>query len=466
MSWMSFFEKICVCLNQAGVNYCLLRMPTELVEDARPGDIDLLVDGHDLGRFYDVLAENFDLEKLYYIQTHAQIPVIDRESGLSIKLDLHAKLYVGMSGGLFPYPIEDAVLASSELRGDIPRPAFEYEYTLLMLHALVDKSTIRNARLRHLFSLFSMAKAHQTNIYKLWERALGVGLTDSLWDALARENIDALKALRRAILRHFGSKTPLKSTKYFLTSQIRARSYLWNWPLIKPFTVAIVGPDGVGKSTLGKTMAKNPGVSYRYFGNQGTLLPTTKLIHKIWKSKQGKPVSSPVTKKDGGERKRSKPKRRSWKNRLKDVSTRPLLQWHHAAEMGARYLSEVTDSKHDVVIFDRYVYDMCIDHLQDISEPSWRRALTKLYLDYFPTPDLLVMLVADPDLIYQRKQEKTPAQLRAYMDAYRELVCLDKMNERTLAVEELQTDQSQAATAKELWHTIERVRLSRIAKIF
>src|SRR5690554_5756454 len=172
MNWMNFFEKICRCLNQASVNYCLLRMPTELVEDARPGDVDLLVDGRDLSRCYNVLTESFDLEQLSFIQTHAQIPVTDRESGLSLKLDLHAKLYVGMSGGLFPFPIEDAVLASSTLQGDIPRPAFEYEYTLLMLHTLVDKSSIREARLHHLFSLFEAAQTHQASILKLWEDAL------------------------------------------------------------------------------------------------------------------------------------------------------------------------------------------------------------------------------------------------------------------------------------------------------
>ena len=134
--------------------------------------------------------------------------------------------------------------------------------------------------------------------------------------------------------------------------------------------------------------------------------------------------------------------------------------------MGARYLSEVTDSSHDVIIFDRYVYDMCIDQLQGVSEPSWKRALIRFYLDYFPTPDLLVMLVADPDLIYQRKQEKNPVQLRAYMDSYRDLIRLYKKDEPALVVEELQTDQSEAETAEQLWSMIEKARLLRIATVF
>jgi len=466
MNWMNFFEEICRCLNESGTNYCLLRMPTEDVEDVCPGDVDLLVDGNDLGLFYDLLADNFDLEQLSFIQTHAQIPVRERESGLSLKLDIHAKLYVGMSGGLFPFPIEDAVLASSTLHGDIPRPAFEYEYTLLMLHTLVDKSSIREARLHHLFSLFEAAQTHQASILKLWEDALGAKLTDFLWRALAREDTDGLKTLRRAILRHFWLKAPVESTGHFVSSQIRARSYLWNWPLIKPFTVAIVGPDGVGKSTLGRTMAENPGVSYRYFGNQGTFLPTTKLIYKVWNSKQGKSVSRSMTQNDGGEKKRSRPKQRSWKDKLKDVSSRPLLQWHHAAEMGARYLSEIIDSDQNIIIFDRYVYDMCIDQLQGGSEPSWKRALIKFYLDYFPRPDMLVMLVADPELIYQRKQEKTPTQLRDYMDSYRELVRLYKFDDKMLAVEEFQTEKSEAETVDRLRNLIEKVRLTRIATAY
>src|SRR5690554_3642064 len=287
MNWMSFFEKICRSLNAASVEYCLLRMPTELGEDARPGDVDLLVERRDLNTFYDVLAENFGLERLSFIQTHAQIPVVDHKSGLSITLDIHAKLFVGMSGGLFPYPIEDAVLASSELEGDIPRPAFEYEYTLLMFHTLVDKPTIRQARLHHLFSLFSTAQAHKTSILEMWTAVLGADLSAAVWRALMNEDLEALKTQRRAILRHFWMKSPLESTAHILSSQIRARSYLWNWPLIKPLTVAMVGPDGVGKSTLGKAMAEDPQVSYRYFGNQGTFLPTTKLIYKVAKSTQG-----------------------------------------------------------------------------------------------------------------------------------------------------------------------------------
>ena len=70
-----------------------------------------------------------------------------------------------------------------------------------------------------------------------------------------------------------------------------------------------------------------------------------------------------------------------------------------------------------IVMFDRYVYDFYV-------QPAYRLAPTPL-LDMlrrlWPRPDIVFLLLADPQAVYRRKPELQPADIAAQQDGIREL---------------------------------------------
>lgn len=194
-------------------------------------------------------------------------------------------------------------------------------------------------------------------------------------------------------------------------------------------TVALIGPDGAGKTTVARRLVDEPGLDARYLymgisvGSSNVTLPTTRLARRVKEllpashdggrggaeDGDGRPPpdsadvgSSPA----GGLR-----KGRLWAaarllNRLAEEWYRQILARYH--EMRGR-----------VVIFDRhYVFDF---RGSDIAHRN--RSLSKRFhrwlLDRaYPRPDLVVCLDAPGDVLYQRKGEKSPEALEARRQAF------------------------------------------------
>jgi thymidylate kinase len=72
------------------------------------------------------------------------------------------------------------------------------------------------------------------------------------------------------------------------------------------------------------------------------------------------------------------------------------------------------------VIFDRYVYDARIDTLLD-SQPLSARLYGRLAMALFPDPDLLIVLDAPSELLFERKREHPVERLDRLRAAYKSL---------------------------------------------
>lgn len=183
-------------------------------------------------------------------------------------------------------------------------------------------------------------------------------------------------------------------------------------------TVAIIGPDGAGKSTLIESIHSSgllPTTVVYMGGNAATAnhaLPTTR-----WLVRHGQiDTWAPDTVASMLNKSRS-PVALGWRGLREAVKfANELLDFAY------RYgIASVARRRGDVVLFDRYIYDPMIDALVDgASSFGWFRA--RLFRGIFPRPDVVIILNAPGDLLFARKGEHSPERLDRMLRACRWLV--------------------------------------------
>ena len=162
-------------------------------------------------------------------------------------------------------------------------------------------------------------------------------------------------------------------------------------------TVAVVGPDGAGKSTLVAALHAVPeletlpiymGVDRRKATHS---LPTTRwLVRRLRHANHGRDGSR-TTRTTAGRMRR----------RARDLVALP----HELMEFGFRYLVGWWARRDGrIVIFDRYIYDPLIDARVD-GRGGWERFRGRVFATLFPAPDLIIVLEAPGSVLYARKGE-------------------------------------------------------------
>lgn len=184
----------------------------------------------------------------------------------------------------------------------------------------------------------------------------------------------------------------------------------------RTFAVALIGPDGAGKTTIARLL---PGrlpipTTYLYMGvaaeSSNRLLPTTRVLEALKARRRARPstAANPARpgRHPGGDhrRRRGAPIKAAAKaaaaglrlgNRLAEEWYRQGLAWSHQA-------------RGHIVLFDRHFY---IDyHAADIAgaPASSRRRVHGWILEHlYPRPDLVVYLDAPAEVLLARKGEGT-----------------------------------------------------------
>ena len=188
------------------------------------------------------------------------------------------------------------------------------------------------------------------------------------------------------------------------------------------FTVALIGPDGAGKTTIGRRLEKSlplP-VRYLYMGvnaeASNALLPTTRVLRAIRRRRGAPPQGGPpdprptARERRGGVRDALREARSLLRlaHRLSEEWFRQALAWYHV-------------SRGRVVLFDRHFFADYYAH--DISSaegsPVLSRRLHGFVLQHlYPRPDLMILLDAPAPLLWRRKQEGTLEALTRRRDEY------------------------------------------------
>lgn len=174
------------------------------------------------------------------------------------------------------------------------------------------------------------------------------------------------------------------------------------------FTVALVGPDGAGKTTVARRLEEVLGlpVDYLYMGvsadSSNRLLPTTRLAHALKRRRGARPDTAgprdhaAVRPPAGGRVRRA---RRSLRAGLR-LANRLAEEWHR------QLLAARSVRRGSVVLFDRHFF--ADYHAYDVvgaDRTLSRRLHGWLLAHAYPKPDLVVCLDAPGEVLHARKGE-------------------------------------------------------------
>lgn len=391
---ISIFEKI----NQEDILYCLIRDGDRAEYFSEGGEIDLLV-----SRDQFFLLANL-LERFHFIRLpdwghspHHFFISYDSKSDSWLKFDVVTEIAYGRSAHNLRTSLAENCLNHRYFNGKTYVLSPEDELVTLLLHCVLDKgyfSAVRKARLKDL-------RLQVTNGAYVTKLLSAYWLPETPWqhlvDQIEAENWDALLKNGKRVASHLARGDELGVAARALQSKILLKLNTWigKLPLKSPW-VAILAPDGAGKSTL-STRIKNSfyfPVHIIYMGlyQKGdkvsgfSFLPGSGLVKKL------------------------------------------VRQW--ARCLAARYYQK----RGRLVIFDRYTYDALLTPKKHMGTlRRWRRWLLAYAC---PAPDLVILLDAPGELLYERKGEHSPEflerQRQSYLDLkseIAELVILDARND-------------------------------------
>lgn len=187
------------------------------------------------------------------------------------------------------------------------------------------------------------------------------------------------------------------------------------------FTVALIGPDGSGKSTIGRRLleAMPLPIRYIYMGvnleASNHMLPTTRLVYAIQRGRgkrdAGPPDPTAATRRPKHPVKRALADAKSLlrvANLIAEEWYRQLWVWWY-------------ERRGFVVLCDRHFFPeyWATDIAGDGEGRPPARRLHGFVLDrFFPRPDLVVCLDAPADVLFARKAEGTPELLEGRRRQY------------------------------------------------
>jgi thymidylate kinase len=190
------------------------------------------------------------------------------------------------------------------------------------------------------------------------------------------------------------------------------------------FTVALIGPDGCGKSTISKQLLQDPSFKSKriYMGvdrmESNYALPTTHLIRWVQrKLKRGHGQGGPRDISKENEPSGSLPIKL-----LKTVKSTFVAINNIAEEWYRQLLAWYFMRSGHVVIFDRHFFADFYHYDVNGRDGRWASRLHGYLLKHFyPKPDLVIYLDAPAELLFARKGEGTVPLLEERRQNYLDL---------------------------------------------
>jgi thymidylate kinase len=242
-------------LDEAGVDSCLLR-GANLADPT--GDVDLLVAPGNL----DAIDREFDAlgarhHRSWGRGSHRFFVIYDAPSDRWLKFDFVSELAFDARQAVVGPPA-DGVLARRQRADGVWKPSSADAFWLLLLHCMLDKSAFSP---RYRDELGELAASALDGAPEL--RAWVDGLSPRRWgerqivDAIRDGRWDQLLAVGRAIRRASARRGPASFiTRTVGAIGLRRVSRLVGQLAVRPVVIALIGPDGSGKSSVARGLAQ------------------------------------------------------------------------------------------------------------------------------------------------------------------------------------------------------------------
>lgn len=366
--WHPLLSAVFEAFEAASVSWCLLRVPSEPA--APSGDVDLLVAARHRARLPAVL-EPLGLVRVPNAGTPDEFYLAyDADTDCWVWLHITSELSFGPGRGLAT-GAASGCLARRVQNGGVRRLTADDEFWVTVLHALIDKDELSD-RYRATLPVLARAGRAEGPLAAVVDAHAPAG-----WSAAAV--LDGVRAGRWAELRSFadavrarsGRSGPARAAAERVTFLLRLARGIGNPWRRRGITVAILGPDGAGKSTLAA------GLRQTFF------FPSTSFYMDV-----------------------------------KTEELRGVARWHVPGLTFLTYLATLWgrlaaarwhQARGELVLFDRYSYDA----LTSTEPPADRaKALARwVHTRLFPGAGLALVLDVSGSTMFSRKGERTPADL-------------------------------------------------------
>jgi thymidylate kinase len=402
-------------LERAGIAYCVLRDADQLDRlAAEGGELDLLVPGEQMAVLRQILREQgFVPLPAWGHAPHHFFLTFDAEAGVWLKVDAVTRL---VYGGRLHTDLGEVCLSRRRRAGEVFVPAPEEELIGLLLHAVLDKGHFAPHRQERLLALCREVNepAHLTTLLqRYWSPEMDWPTLSAL---LERADWDALLAQRSAVTAHLARRAPLAARwsgpRRQLERGIGRLLGLLRAPALP--AVALLGPDGAGKSSLTGKLREQ------------FALPVTPVYMGLYQ--KGAARSGAL-------------------DRLPGLRFARLLltQWR-------RYMrARMAQAHGHLVLFDRYPYDALLRAGR--ARNPIKRVRRWLLAHACPPPDLVLVLDAPAPTLYARKGEHSPEALEEQRQAYRALA--GRLPHARLIDTSGDPAQSARAASAALWETLQ-----------
>ena len=275
----------------------------------------------------------------------------------------------------------------------VPAPRHEFGYYLVKKIAKGQLGSEHGERLSHLYHEDPIGCAKE--IRKFWRedsaRLLEHAAESRDW-ALVQASI---AQLRSELLRTTAARNPVATVRYVAGEVLRV-GRRWRYPT--GLWIAILGPDGSGKSTVAETVRERIKPAFR----------RTAQFHFLPRLLRRKAAGHIVTDPHGQA------------PRSSVASLAKVAYWLADSVAGYAFVIRPALVRSTLVVFDRCVLDAVVDPKRyRYNGPSW---LVRLLWKTIPKPDVVILLDAPVEILHQRKQEVTWEESERQRAAYRALV--------------------------------------------